>query len=195
MAATENILHEGKIFNNIDYSDKKLSNREFVKCVFDSCNFSNSDLGGNDFMDCRFKNCNLAMAKVKNSGLNNALFSGCKIMGVDFSECNRFLFSFQFENCVLDYSTFVRTKMKGTHFMNTSLKQVDFEGTDLTGAVFKDCDLSEAAFINSNLERTDFSTARHFSIDPNLNKMKSANFSYRELAGLLHKYQLNITFD
>jgi fluoroquinolone resistance protein len=195
MAATENILHEGKTFTNIDYSDKKLSNREFVKCVFDSCNFSNSDLGGNDFMDCRFKNCNLAMAKVKNSGLSNALFSGCKIMGVDFGECNKFLFSFRFENCVLDYSTFVRTKMKGTHFMTTSLKQVDFEGTDLAGAVFRDCDLSEAAFINSNLERTDFSTALHFSIDPTVNKMKSAKFSYRELAGLLHKYQLNISFD
>jgi fluoroquinolone resistance protein len=195
MAATENILHEGKTFTNIDYSDKKLSGREFVKCVFDGCNFSNSDLGGNDFMDCQFKNCSLAMAKIKSSGLSNVLFFGCKIMGVDFSECNKFLFSFKFENCVLDYSTFVRTKMKDTHFINTSLKQVDFEGTVLTDAVFKDCDLSEAAFINSNLERADFSTARHFSIDPNINKMKKAKFSYLELAGLLHKYQLNISFD
>jgi fluoroquinolone resistance protein len=193
--AAENVLHEGKTFTSIDYSDKLLSDREFIKCVFDNCNFANSNLGGNDFMDCHFKNCNLSMAKVKNSGLSSALFSGCKLMGVDFSECNKFLFSFKFEDCVLDYSTFVGTKMKGTGFINCSMKQVDFEGTDLTGAVFKDCDLSEAAFINSNLDTADFSTARHFSIDPTVNKMKKAKFSYRGLAGLLHKYQLNISFD
>jgi fluoroquinolone resistance protein len=195
MASTENILHERKTFISIDYSDKTLSGMEFIKCVFENCNFANSNLGGNDFMDCHFKNCSFAMAKVNGSGLSNAMFSGCKIMGVDFSECNKFLFSFKFENCVLDYSTFAGTKMKGTHFINSSLKEVDFERTDLTGAVFKDCDLSEATFINSNLETADFTTARHFSIDPSVNKMKKAKFSYRELAGLLHKYQLNISFD
>lgn len=193
--ALENILHEGKTFTGIDYSAKKLSNREFVHCVFENCNFSNSDLSGNDFMDCRFSSCNFAMAKLKNSGLSNAVFFGCKIIGVDFSECNPFLFSFNFENCVLDYCCFVNTKVKATHFLNTSMKQVDFEGTDLTGAVFKDCDLSDAAFINCNLERADFTAARYFSIDPNVNKMKNAKFSYRELSGLLNKYQLNISFD
>jgi fluoroquinolone resistance protein len=195
MTKTNNIFHQEKTFITIDYSAKKLTNREFVRCIFDNCNLSNSDLSDNDFMDCQFKNCNFSMAKLKNTGLSKASFTGCKIMGVDFSECNKFLFSFEFKDCVLDYSTFVKTKIKGTNFIQTSLKQVDFEGTDLTGAAFNDCDLTEASFINSNLEKADFSTARNFSIDPNINKMKKAKFSNLELAGLLGKYQLDISFD
>lgn len=85
------------------------------------------------------------MAKLKKTGLSKASFTGCKIMGVDFSECNKFLFSFEFHGCVLDYSTFVRTKIKGTNFIQSSLKQVDFEGTDLTGALFNECDLIDAS--------------------------------------------------
>ncbi|MXV16033.1 pentapeptide repeat-containing protein [Hufsiella ginkgonis] len=195
MEEKEDILHEGKRFTDVDYSGKKLADREFVRCIFERCDFSNSDLGDADFVDCEFRGCNFSMAKLQGAGLSNTWFAGCKLMGVDFSTCNKFLFSFTFEDCILDYSTFVRTKIKGTKFKNTSLKQVDFEGTDLTAVSFSHCDLADATFVNSILEKTDFSTARNFTIDPDVNRMKKAKFAYRDLAGLLGKYQLDIRYD
>lgn len=76
--------------------------------------------------------------------------------------------------------------------MSCSLKQVDFAEADLSKALFKDCDLASASFMRTNLEQADFRTARNYSIDPELNKMKRARFSPSELAGLLHKYNLQI---
>ncbi len=40
------VLHQDKTFTNIDYSEKRLANREFVKCEFINCDFGKSDLRG-----------------------------------------------------------------------------------------------------------------------------------------------------
>jgi uncharacterized protein YjbI with pentapeptide repeats len=63
---------------------------------------------------------------------------------------------------------------------------------NLTKAVFTECDLAGAVFDNTNAEQADFSSAWHFTIDPEHNKIRKAKFSTAGLAGLLHKYQLTI---
>ena len=72
------------------------------------------------------------------------------------------------------------------------MHEVDFSETDLTEAVLEQCDLLGAIFQNSILEKTDFRTAFNFSFDPELNRMKKAKFSLQGIAGLLHKYQIEI---
>jgi len=160
-----------------------------------NCNFSKSDLSHNDFMDCQFKQCNFSLTTVVGTGFKDATFIGCKILGIDFSKCNKFLFSFLFEQSHLDYSTFFGTKLKKTKFIDCSLKQTDFEETDLTASVFHNCDLSGASFVRSVLEKADFRTARNFSFDPAVNKVKQAKFSALNLAGLLYQFQLDIDYD
>lgn len=113
-------------------------------------------------------------------------------MGLDFTRCNKFMFSFSFSDCILDYSTFFGTKLKKTSFKNCNLKDVDFSQVDLSAAVFENCDLHGACFSNSILEKTDFRTATNFAIDPEGNKIKKAKFSESNLAGLLVKYDLDI---
>ena len=188
----ETTLHEDKTFTSVDYTDKKLRGREFLRCEFVNCDFSNSDLGDNDFADCHFKNCNFSLAKVSGTGFSDVKFTGCKVLGIDFSKSSKFLFSFSFEHCHLDYSTFFGRKLKKTKFIECSLKETDFEEADLTASVFHNCDLTGATFIKSVLEKTDFRTARHFNIDPAANKVKGAKFSNEGLIGLLYKYQLDI---
>src|SRR5215217_1784785 len=112
----DTLLNQNKTFENIDFSEKSLSEREFIKCEFINCNFSKSSLGHNDFIDCLFKNCNLSMATLQNTGLNNIKFIDCKLMGLDFSVSNSFSFSINFQGCILDYSTFLRRKLKKTNF-------------------------------------------------------------------------------
>ena len=112
----ETVVHQNKTFSGVDYAEKKLRNREFVKCEFVSCDFNKSDLRENDFEDCTFKQCNFSMADIVETGFRNAKFIGCKMLGVDFTRCSKFAFSFSFTDCHLDYSNFFGTKLKKTTF-------------------------------------------------------------------------------
>lgn len=187
--------HEEKEFKNIDYTEKSLRNREFSKCKFVACIFTKSDLGSNSFEDCIFENCNFSMTIIEDAGFRNVTFNGCKILGVDFTKCRKFMFSFEFENCSLDYCTFFGTKLKKTKFIKCSLKEVDFSGTDLSAAVFTNSDLLGAKFSNTILEKADFRSATNFSIDPEFNKLKKAKFNPLQLEGLLYKYHLDIDYN
>ncbi|MFA5326179.1 MAG: pentapeptide repeat-containing protein [Prolixibacteraceae bacterium] len=183
---------EDQLFNGIDYSAQKLTHTEFDGCKFQNCDFSNSDLTESDFINCSFENCNFSNAKISGAGMKEVLFTGCKLIGNHFETCSDFLFSVNFKNCSLDYSSFFRKKMKKAKFDNCSLKEVDFSETDLSAAEFHACDLTQTVFENSILEKTDFRSAYNFSIDPDKNKIKKARFSTSGLAGLLEKYKLDI---
>lgn len=189
---TDIVIHTDKTFQQIDYSEKVLRNREFVRCHFIGCDFSKADLRTNDFEDCTFETCNLTMVNLQGVGLRNILFKDCKVMGIDFSALNKFMFSFSFENCQLNYSIFYRTKLKKMKFVNSSLREVDFSEADLSDSTFSKCDLLGATFSGTNLEKVDFRTATNVILDPDNNKMKKAKFTIHQLEFLLSKYQLDI---
>jgi len=113
-------IHNEKTFNSKNFSEKKITGKEFDKCTFTNCDFSSSTITQSDFIDCLFDNCNFSMANLNHSGLKNCDFINSKMIGVDFSICNDFLFSVNFKNCQLDYSTFFQKKMKKTNLKNKS---------------------------------------------------------------------------
>lgn len=189
---TEPVVHEGKTFNNVDYAERQLENREFIKCVFDSCDFSKADLSYNSFIDCQFNACNFSLVVIEGTRLQHIRFTGCKLLGVNFSKADKLMFSFMFEDCIMDYSTFFGRKLRKTKLRNCSLKEVDFESADLAGSVFENCELEGAMFVRCNLERTDFRSSRNFVIDPSINTVKETRFLASNLAGLLYKYDLDI---
>jgi uncharacterized protein YjbI with pentapeptide repeats len=193
--STEPVIHEHKVFSHIDYTEKKLRHREFYKCKFEGCVFVKSDLRTNSFEDCTFESCNFTMTNIEGAGFRNAIFKNCKLLGLDFTACNTFMFSFKFEECLMDYCIFYGSKLKKTPFIQCSLKEVDFTEADLSSASFSKSDLSGAKFSNTVLEKTDFRGATNFSIEPEFNKMKKAKFSSYQLEGLLYKYQLDIDYD
>lgn len=186
------VFHESKEFENIDYTEKSLRDREFYKCKFIGCNFTQSDLRGNSFEECAFEECNFSMTEVAGAGFRDITFTGCKILGIDFSQCNRFMFTFHFDNCIMDYCTFFGTKLDKTLFNKCSLKEVDFNEANLASSIFTECDLTGALFSNTNLEKADFRTAVNFAIDPEFNKVKKAKFTSFQLEGLLYKYGLDV---
>jgi uncharacterized protein YjbI with pentapeptide repeats len=114
------------------------------------------------------------------------------MLGLRFDACNSFGLSFSFDNCQLNHSSFFQTKIKNTIFKNTQLHEVDFAEADLTNASFENCDLSLSSFDHSLLEKCDFRTAYHFSIDPEINKIHKAKFSISNISGLLEKYNIEI---
>ncbi len=96
------------------------------------------------------------------------------------------------ESSNLNLSSFYKLKLKATQFKNCSLQEVDFSESNLSAAVFDNCDLSGTMFENTILEKADFRTASNYTIDPEINQIKKAKFSFPDVAGLLSKYDIKI---
>ena len=79
---------------------------EYENCSFTNCDLSEANLSGCNFVDCVFDQCNLSNAKLKNTSLQTVHFKDCKMLGINFGECNGFSMSVQFDNCVLNLSSF-----------------------------------------------------------------------------------------
>jgi fluoroquinolone resistance protein len=114
------------------------------------------------------------------------------MIGLHFEDCNEFMLSIDFDQCMLDYSSFDRLKLQRTRFQNCQMHEASFSETDLTSASFQHCDLQGSKFDQCNLEKADFSAALHYSIDPERNRLKKARFSLNGIPGLLDKYDIVI---
>lgn len=183
---------DDKTFEKVDFSENPLIKGDYTNCTFLNSIFSNSDLSNFHFSECEFRNCNLSMVKILNASFRDILFKDCKLLGLHFENCNPFLFSVNFENCILNLSSFYKLPIKKTKFRNCKLQEVDYTECDLTESVFDNSDLSGAKFEHTNLEKVDFRTAYNYSIDPEINRIKKAKFSSLGIAGLLYKYDIEV---
>lgn len=183
---------DGVTYSKTDFANQPFAPGEYDACIFNDCELSNANFSESKFIDCEFNNCNLSMVKLVTTMFQNVKFKGCKMLGLQFDSCKDFGLSFQFENCTLDHSTFFKLKIKKTLFRNSHLDGVDFTGCDLTSAVFDNCNLLNAKFDNTILEKADLRTSIHYSIDPEINKIKKAKFSLSGVTGLLDKYDIEI---
>ena len=189
----ERAYEEDKQFEGVDYTIKKLPVGDYENCRFTNCNFAETDLSKITFIDCVFDNCNLSAANINGTSFQETKFVNCKLLGLHFENCNSFLFTVQFDHCLLNLSGFYKMNLKAFQFTNCSLQEVDFTEADLSSAVFHECNLLGAMFDQTNLEKADLRTAINFSIDPERNKLKKAKFSITGLIGLLHKYDLIVS--
>jgi fluoroquinolone resistance protein len=191
---------EEQTFDKIDFTQNPLGKGEYEYCTFLNCNLSYADLLEFKFVECELSDCNLSLMKLTQTALKDIKFKNCKMLGLNFGDCNEFGFAVSFDTCILDRSSFVsiasplnkRVKLKQTVFKNSQLYEVDFTECDLSSASFENCDLAGAIFKDTILEKADFRTACNYSIDPELNRIKKAKFSRSGIAGLLDKYDVEI---
>ncbi len=188
----DNLLNIDVVFEKENYSGKKFQGKEFDGCTFKNCEFSNSILTDCVFIDCEFTDCNLSMCKLPGTSLKTVVFKECKLLGIQFNECDDFLFNISFYGCALDYSWFINKKMPKRPFVNCSLKGVNFSGSDLTSVNFERSNLENAVFEGAQLKGCDFTSAYNIKIDPEQNMMKGAKFSVDSIPGLLSKYDIRI---
>jgi fluoroquinolone resistance protein len=188
----DTLVQDDKVFENQTYADTIISGREFNACTFKKCDFSNGNFSGNKFIDCVFDGCNLSVIKLTKTTLSTTKFINCKVLGVNFTDCADFLFSVEFDGCILDYSSFMQKKMVKTRFTKSTLKEVTFTQANLAGSIFDNCDPNGAVFNRTDISSANFVSAYNYDIDPELNLIKKASFSAQRLPGLLNKYQLKI---
>ncbi len=175
-------------FTAENYTKVRLAKGEYENCIFKGCDFSNGYLDNQNFMECQFLDCNLSNANLANTIFKEVCFEHCKMMGLKFEECNDFFMNFDFHDCTLDLSSFYGLTLKGQKFQDCKLLQVDFTEADLTASNFDNCNLDKAIFAQTNLEKVDFRTAYNYTIDPEQNRLKKAQFSKEGVLGLLKKY-------
>jgi len=183
---------EDQSFQSVDFTLNEFSGEAYERCTFINCIFINADLSRSSFMDCEFVDCDLTMAKTHNTALQSVRFIRSKLLGVQLGNCNPFLFEVSFEKCSLNLASFYRMKMKGTSFHTCNLQEADFSATDLSNASLIDCDLAGAIFDHTILEKADLRHSINYSIDPELNRIRKARFSFDGVPGLLNKYQIDI---
>ena len=186
------LINDDKTFDETGFAGQIVRGTEYNNCLFKKCDFTNSEFALCKFIDCVFEDCNLSMMKWGRSTLNNVVFKRSKLLGINFSLCEDFLFTVRFESCMLDYSSFMSKKMPKTYFIKSSLKEVTFTQAILTGSVFDESDLSGTVFSATDLTSVNFATALNYIIDPELNTMNKAIFSAHGLEGLLYKYNLKV---
>ncbi len=185
-------LIDNKTFEKIDYTENNLPKGEYEHCTFTRCIFHKADLSHIVFNECIFDSCDFSLVNMKSTALRGVKFLNCKLLGVRFDECNEFLFSAHFENCMLKFSSFHKLKLKQTQFQTCNLQESDFTETDLSGSIFETCDLQRTLFDHTNLEKVDFRSSYNYSIDPEKNRIKKAKFSQTGVIGLLDKYDIEI---
>ncbi len=178
--------------SNLHQNISELARGTYENCLFENCNFENSPFNHLIFIDCTFKDCNLSNVSLTQTSFREVSFSNCKMIGLHFENCLPFLFSVSFTKCQLNLSSFYKVNLKKTTFTNCELKEVDFTSANLAEAYLAECDCQLAVFDDTNLEKANLTTAYHYQIDPNKNKIKKAQFSLEGLAGLLLHHQIII---
>jgi uncharacterized protein YjbI with pentapeptide repeats len=178
--------------NDKIFTEEDIKYKEFENCTFTNCDFRTCTFQGVYFIDCVFVECNFNDTKVNYVSLRGVEFKKCDFTNVNFAMTDQLIYDFNFTNCLLDYAKFYKLKMKKMRFTGCSLVAADFMETDLTEAIFDNCDLRRTVFIKTIANKTDFSTSYNYTIDPEQNKLKKAQFSADGLKGLLEKYDLVI---
>ncbi len=182
-------LHTDQVFEKL----AALPIGDFEGCRFTHCDLGGTDLSGINFTECVFENCNLSGCKILQTTFNDTRFVRCKILGLHFETASQYLFAVHFEQSTLDLCSFYQCKMKKTVFRECSLQEADFTETVLTEAVFEGCNLRDAKFENTVLEKADLRTAMNFTVNPEINKIRKAKFSYPGVLALLDKYDIIIS--
>ena len=189
MKQDENIEHEGKLFEKIQFQDEVVSGRTFNECTFKNCQLNGLSFVDCHFADCIFEDCDLSLLKVKGSFFTRLQVTRCKAIGIHWFDTGK-PFTVQFLDSNISYSSFFGKPLKKTKFKNCVAKEVDFSECILTEADFSGTDLEGARFSNTDLSLANFKEARNYFIDVQFNKVKKAKFSLPEALRLLDGFDI-----
>lgn len=165
---------------------------QFEYCTFKNCDFTQRNLSGFTFLECEFIDSDLSGIELVETGFKEVKFKNCKLLGLKFDQCSKFLLAMNFYDCKIDFSSFYQLSLQKANFYNCSCIECDFVAATLSEVSFEGSDLNGATFEGSNLEKANFSNAINVTLDPEKNQIKGATFDTIQLSGLLNKYQLNI---
>ena len=188
-----NAEHMDQIFEDLIVNQEQILANEFYDCAFKRCRFNETAFQKCRFVNCSFSDCDLSLMRVPASSFTETEFQNSKIIGVDWTAASwGFLSSMRFLECTINYSIFTDMDLQRISIEKCVAEEVDFRGADLTGVNLTFTDFFGSFFKHSVLERADFTHARNYQIDVNLNKIKGAKFMLPEAISLLRSLDINL---
>jgi uncharacterized protein YjbI with pentapeptide repeats len=161
-----------------------LKGKRYYDCKLVDARLAHQTLGASEWIDCEFINCDLSSSNLGALRLRSCLFINCRLTGVNWAGIHD-LDEVSFRECKLNDSIFMTMDLRNFKFSDCQLTGVDFSEANLEGVKLEGCELSKATFRQTNLKKSDFSTARNYSIGVADNQMKDAKFSLPEAMSLL----------
>jgi fluoroquinolone resistance protein len=184
--------YEHQEFKDLSLKHSSFSQVEFHKCSFNRCNFSQSILIECRFYDCTFRACDLSLVKLNGSYVRDSKFIGCKIIGINWLEASK-QFSADFEDCMLNLSSFFGMNLKRRKIKGCIANEVDFSESNMTECDCTNTDFAKSTFAKTNLTKANFSGAKNYSIDFRNNNLTKTKFSLPEAISLLDVLDIIIT--
>jgi len=179
-------------FKGLKLSEVDLMGRTFDDCEFSDCEFFDCSFRNAAFSECVFNNCNLSNISLTQTKIGEVLFVECKLVGLNFSGCNKLLFSIKLDKCIVQMCNFSGLKMNDFSFAGSEFKDCDFYEVNLSSADFTKCNLEGSLFELCDLSEADFRMATNYTISPNQNKLKKAKFSMPEVLSFLAPLEIEI---
>ncbi len=175
----------------LDCNEEVIRKIDFCNVKFSNCSFQSAILSESNFENCLFENCNLSLSKTRGTRFLNVYFTGCKLLGINWGDCNH-IFKANFSDSLITESNFSDMSLQGTIFRKSRFDGTYFSNTNLSKAQFLDCDLNKCIFHNTVLDKTDFSTSYNYFINSEANNLTGAIFSLPEAASLLGNFKIKL---
>ncbi len=188
--------YENQQFKQLTLEQHQFKGIYFDECVFEDCRFSETAFEQCQFNDCRFERCDFSLCSWDGSTFQNGRFLHSKLIGIDWTRLTWSKFvkdsPFTFEDCVLDYGTFIGLTLQKQRMISCSLKEVDFTEADLSKASFKESMLTGSHFRNTKLTKANFQLATNYHINPKINEITKAQFTLPEAVNLLESMDIEL---
>jgi fluoroquinolone resistance protein len=186
-------------FKSTNLDQAVINSSEFVNCSFEECSFKETIFEVCEFQACIFLDCDLSLFKPPKSVFRSTRFSKSKLLGVSWTlaswgtkEINALLKSIEFNDCLLNYSSFFGLQLESTRITDCVAQEADFAEANLAKSDLRGTDFLKAIFRNTDLSGANLVGAKNYFIDPTANKLKEAHFSLPEAMGLLYAMDIHL---
>lgn len=173
----ETSFYEDEHVGGVDLSGQVVPSVEAASTVFERMVLAGVRLQRWNLENCELRDCDLSNAILDETSIDDVLFQGCKLVGVDFAAGTTMTFRARFTECSLRLAVFTGVNLRGVRFESCDLRDVDFTKADCREADFSNCDLHGAIFDGSDLRKANFSSAQHVSFEPEQNQIRDTKIS------------------
>lgn len=183
-----------RTFGEIALQAEEIEGKSFYACTFSYCSLAETQFRHCRFSDCHFSDCDLSLINVEGSSFRETTFERSTVMGVNWTLASWPDFvrraPIGFQECTLDYATFIGLTLEEIRFQQCHARDVDFTEADLAHADFRGTALPQSRFNQTDLTEANFEGATDYRIDVTCNTVTGARFSFPEAISLL--YSLDI---
>ena len=167
---------EDEDFTGLELAGADLTGKDLYRCRLRQVRAGASRWDRTRMEDCTFEGSDLERIQLPKVALRGVAFIGCRLTGTDWSGVAQNP-SVSFEDCNLQYASFVGVNLARTRFRRCRLIEVNFIDSRLSDGDFSGSDLSGARFEHCDLQRTDFGDTQGAWFDPAQNKTKQTRIN------------------